>query len=56
MLTAQAFINRGAFDFLERPDKNETTFKEKKRDPNTSRARIEKMLLKLKKSSVANFH
>ncbi len=44
MLTAHSFTSRNGFDFLERPEKFETTFKEKKRDPMSGRARIEKVL------------
>ena len=44
MLTAHSFTSRNAFDFIERPEKQETTFKEKKRDPTSGRARLEKIL------------
>jgi hypothetical protein len=44
MLTAHSFTNRNGFDFIERPEKQETTFKEKKMDPTSGRARIEKIL------------
>jgi hypothetical protein len=41
MLTVHSFTSRNAFDFLERPEKQDTTFKEKKRDPMRSIARLE---------------
>ena len=51
MLTAHSFTSRNAFDFIERPEKQETTFKEKKRDPTSGRARLEKILQGLKKTN-----
>jgi hypothetical protein len=52
ILTAQSFTRKNAFDFIERPENTEKTFREKKRDPNGGRARLEKVLEKLRKQNM----
>ena len=49
ILTAQSFARKNAFDFIERPDIVEKTIREKKKDPNCGRARLEKVLERLRK-------
>lgn len=52
ILTAASFARKNAFDFVERPEPTERSFCDKKRDPNSGRARLEKILEKLRRENL----
>ena len=52
ILTAASFARKNGFDFVERPEPIDRSFRDKKRDPNSGRARLEKILEKLRRENL----
>ncbi len=53
ILTAASFARKNAFDFVERPEPTDKAFRDKKKDPNSGRARLEKILEKLRRENLS---